>query len=168
MGAFRTQDGFINIAPMPNHWPAFCKTTGLEALIDDPKYSSFDARVEHRAELIVEIEKATTQKSSDYWIEALNEARVPCGPIYAMDQVFADPQIVHSGIASKVRSPARGEIEVVGQPLHLTRTPNRRRRFSYAGARLRRTHSGHTSTLRIFGRRYCSAEKRQRGLELRA
>ena len=70
---------------MPNHWPAFCKTTGLEALIDDPKYSSFDARVAHRAELIVEIEKATTQKSSDYWIEALNEARVPCGPIYAMD-----------------------------------------------------------------------------------
>ena len=125
MGAFRTQDGFINIAPMPNHWTAFCKTTGLEALIDDPKYSSFDARVAHRAELIVEIEKATTQKSSDYWIEALNEARVPCGPIYAMDQVFADPQIVHSGIASKVRSSARGEIEVVGQPLHLTRTPNR-------------------------------------------
>ena len=125
MGAFRTEDGFINIAPMPNHWPAFCRTAGLDALIDDPKYSSFDARAENRADLIVEIEKVTTQKPSDFWIEALNEARVPCGPIYAMDQVFADPQIVHSGIAKKVASPVRGEIEIVGQPLHLTRTPNR-------------------------------------------
>ena len=125
MGAFRTQDGFINIAPMPAHWRAFCKTTGLDALIDDPKYATFDARVKHRAELIVEIERATTQQTSNHWIEALNNARVPCGPIYSMDQVFADPQIIHSGIARRVVSPVRGEIEVVGQPMHLSRTPNR-------------------------------------------
>ena len=125
MGAFRTQDGFINIAPMPAHWPAFCKTAGLDALLEDPRFATFDARVDNRSALIVEIEKATTQKSSDHWIEALNDARVPCGPIYMMDQVFADPQIVHSGIASKVSSPDRGEFEIVGQPLHMTRTPNR-------------------------------------------
>ncbi|PPR11263.1 MAG: Acetyl-CoA:oxalate CoA-transferase [Alphaproteobacteria bacterium MarineAlpha11_Bin1] len=125
MGAFRTQDSFINIAPMPNHWSAFCQTLGMERLIDDPKYATFDARVQHRAELIVEIEKLTIQKPSEFWIQALNKARVPCGPIYTMDEVFADPQIVHSGIASKVTSPIRGDIELVGQPLHLSRTPNR-------------------------------------------
>ena len=125
MGAFRTQDSFINIAPMPNHWAAFCKTVGLDQFIDHPKYATFDARVENRAELIVEIEKMTTQRTSDHWIQALNDARVPCGPIYTMDQVFSDPQIIHSGVASKVTSAALGNIEVIAQPLHLSRTPNR-------------------------------------------
>mgnify|MGYP001158417876 CR=1 FL=1 len=125
MGAFRTTDGYINIAPMPYHWETFCRTAGLDALLDDPRFESFDARYENRPALIEEIEKVTSTQPSVYWIEALNDARIPCGPIYAMDQVFADPQIRHSGIAKKVTSTGRGEIEIVGQPLHLSRTPNR-------------------------------------------
>ena len=125
MGAFRTKDSYINIAPMPEMWARFCKTTGLDALVDDPRFSTFDARYENRPALIGEIEKVTTTQTSAYWIELLNGARIPCGPIYTLDEVFADPQVIHSGIAKKVTSAKLGEFEIVGQPLHMTRTPNR-------------------------------------------
>ncbi|MEX2455630.1 MAG: CoA transferase [Rhodospirillaceae bacterium] len=125
MGAFRTSDSYINIAPMPEMWARFCRTAGLDRLIDDPRFSSFDARYANRPALIEEIEKATMQQTSAYWIETLNEARIPCGPIYTLDETFADPQVVHAGIAKKVSTAAMGDIEIIAQPLHLTRTPNR-------------------------------------------
>ncbi len=125
MGTFRTSDGHVNMAPMPDMWPRFCEALGIERLVDDPRFSSFDARHENRSALIEEIEKATVLVASDRWIERLNDARIPCGPIYTMDQTFADPQVRHVGIATTVESERLGEIEVVGQPLHLSRTPNR-------------------------------------------
>ena len=125
MGAFRTRDGFINIAPMPDHWPRFCQTLSLDGLMDDPRFASFEARYENRADLIHEIEKVTINRLSDELVHTLNNARIPCGPIYTLDQVFADPQIKHIGLAKKVNSPARGEIEIIAQPVHLSRTPNR-------------------------------------------
>ena len=125
MGAFRTRDGFINIAPMPDHWPRFCQTLSLDGLMDDPRFASFEARYENRADLIHEIEKVTINRLSDELVHTLNNARIPCGPIYTLDQVFADPQIKHIGLAKKVNSPVRGEIEIIAQPVHLSRTPNR-------------------------------------------
>jgi formyl-CoA transferase len=59
------------------------------------------------------------------WIDRLNEAGVPSGPIYRMDEVFADPQVRHLGIAQSVHHPALGDIDVVGQAVHLDRTPSR-------------------------------------------
>ena len=88
MGAFRTSDSFINIAPMPEMWARFCETTGLDALADDPRFATFDDRYENRPELITEIEKVTVTQTSAYWIELLNGARIPCGPIYTLDEVF--------------------------------------------------------------------------------
>jgi len=125
MGAFRTSDSFINIAPMPEMWGRFCETTGLDALADDPRFATFDDRYKNRPALIAEIEKVTVTQTSAYWIELLNGARIPCGPIYTLDQVFADPQVIHTGIAKKVSSKALGDFEIVAQPVHLMRTPNR-------------------------------------------
>jgi crotonobetainyl-CoA:carnitine CoA-transferase CaiB-like acyl-CoA transferase len=125
MGAFRTRDGYINIAPMPDMWPRFCNVMGLDALPQDDRFATFEARYANRPALIEEIEAVTSTQDSAYWIELLNDARIPCGPIYTLDQAFADPQIVHTGIARKVHSEKMGDFEIVGQPLHLTRTPNR-------------------------------------------
>jgi crotonobetainyl-CoA:carnitine CoA-transferase CaiB-like acyl-CoA transferase len=61
--------------------------------------------------------------SSAEWIARLNQAGVPCGPIYNMDQVFADPQVAQIGIAQPVTHPTLGEIHVVGQGVNLSRTP---------------------------------------------
>ena len=125
MGAFRTSDGFINIAPMPDHWPRFCESTGLDKLLKDPRFFSFEARFDNRQQLIDEIERITRTKTSAYWIKLLNDVRIPCGPIYTLEQTFSDPQIRHTGIAKTVTSPTLGEIKIVGQPVHLTRTLNR-------------------------------------------
>ena len=125
MGTFRTSDGYINMAPMPEMWERFCRTLGLERLVEDPRFATFEARHANRQALTAEIESVTALSASAHWIERLNAERIPCGPVYTMDQTFSDPQVRHTGIARKIRSHRLGEIEVVGQPLHLSRTPNR-------------------------------------------
>mgnify|MGYP001570533548 CR=1 FL=1 len=61
--------------------------------------------------------------TSGEWIDALNGAGVPCGPIYTIDQVFADPQVQHLGIAAPVDHPTLGKIRLVNQAVTLSRTP---------------------------------------------
>jgi crotonobetainyl-CoA:carnitine CoA-transferase CaiB-like acyl-CoA transferase len=62
-------------------------------------------------------------RTSDEWLEKLEAVRVPAGPIYKMDEVFADPQVQHLGIAVPCHHDARGDIAIVGQPIDLSRTP---------------------------------------------
>ena len=59
----------------------------------------------------------TRQKTSAEWIKILNDAGVPCGPIYRIDEAFADPQVRHLEMAQPVRSPALGELTIVGHPV---------------------------------------------------
>ena len=65
----------------------------------------------------------TRDKTSADWIEALNMASVPSGPIYKMNEVFADPQVEHLAMTRVVPHAVLGEVEVVGQPIELSRTP---------------------------------------------
>ena len=125
MGTFETSDGAVNIAPMPHMWAKLCRLLGLEALIEHPDYATFEARTRNRAKLNAEIGAVTRQRTSGDWIAYLNEGGICCGPIYTIDQTFADPQVRHLGIAQEVDTPERGRIEVVGQPIHLSRTPNK-------------------------------------------
>jgi crotonobetainyl-CoA:carnitine CoA-transferase CaiB-like acyl-CoA transferase len=64
----------------------------------------------------------TRGKSSAAWIDDLNAAGVPCGPIYSMDQVFADPQVKHLGMAREVQHPTRGTVGLVGQAISMSRS----------------------------------------------
>jgi crotonobetainyl-CoA:carnitine CoA-transferase CaiB-like acyl-CoA transferase len=66
----------------------------------------------------------TATKSSSEWIDIMNEAGVPCGPIYHIDQVFADPQVKHLGIVQPVEHPTLGRLDLVGQAVTLSRTPS--------------------------------------------
>ena len=83
------------------------------------------ARVASRDRLNAMIEEITTSMTSAALVEAMNAAGIPCGPIYSIDQTFADPQVAHLGLAQKVVSGKLGEIALVGQPLTLSRTPSR-------------------------------------------
>ena len=65
----------------------------------------------------------TKTNTSAHWIEALNTAGVPCGPINTIDMTFAEPQVKHLGIARPVQHPKLGEIKVVGQPINLSDFP---------------------------------------------
>lgn len=124
-GVFETKDGYINIAATGQViWERFCKAMNAEKLMTDPRYSSGAARSENRDALNAEINQRTKAKDSETWIEYFNEAGVPAGAINSIDQVFADPQVQHLGMAEKLHSEAIGDIELVAQAVKLHRTPS--------------------------------------------
>jgi len=125
-GVFKTTDGHINVACAGQKiWERFCEAVDAQWLAESPDYASAAARLKNRDALNAEIDKITSRRSGADWVEALNEAGVPCGPIYSIDQVFSDPQVEHLGIAQSVAKPNGETLNVVGQPVVLSRTPSR-------------------------------------------
>ena len=119
-GVFKTADGYINIAASGQLYERLCRALDAPDLIKHPDYVDFMLRSKNRDALNREIESRTVKRTSAEWIEALNKAGVPCGPIYTMDKVFADPQVQHLGIAKPVQHPELGEFRVVGQGVNLS------------------------------------------------
>ncbi len=124
-GVFKTADGHINVATTgQTMWERLCGTIGAEALIGRPDYASAKLRSQNRNALNAELEKFFLARPSADWIERLNEAGVPSGPIYSIDQTFADPQVEHLGIVQRIAKPDGTTLSVVGQPVALSRTPS--------------------------------------------
>ena len=101
------------------------KALALAELVDREEYKTPHDRYRNRPALNAEIDLVTRTKDTQEWIDLMNEVGVPCGPIYSLDQTFDDPQIRHLQIAQNVESPALGPTTIIGQPIHMTRTPNR-------------------------------------------
>jgi formyl-CoA transferase len=122
-GVFATADGHINIAAAGNDiYRRLCRALGREELAGHPDYATDSARSANRKALNAEIEAVTRGRTSAAWIDSLNAAGVPCGPIYSMDQVFADPQVKHLGMAHPAVHPTRGAVGVVAQPIVMSRS----------------------------------------------
>lgn len=125
-GVFKTSDGYINIAATGQRiWERCCQAFGKSEWIKDARFATGDARSTNRDVLNEGIEAVTLTNTSAYWVEALNEQGVPCGPIYKVDEVFADPQVQHLGIAQTLNGGNRGDVAYVGQPIDMSRTPSR-------------------------------------------
>jgi crotonobetainyl-CoA:carnitine CoA-transferase CaiB-like acyl-CoA transferase len=125
-GVFATADGHINVAASGQEiWRRFCRAIGHEELTRNPAYAEPADRSKNRDALNADLAAILRRHSSAHWIELLNEAGVPCGPINTIDQVFADPQVRHLGLAQRVHSHERGDVELVGQPIEMSRTPSR-------------------------------------------
>jgi formyl-CoA transferase len=125
-GVFRTKDGHINIASAGDEiFVRLCRALEAPDLADHPDYRTGRLRSQHRQALNAAIERVTKERDSAEWIDRFNRAGVPAGPIYAINEVFADPQVKHLGIAQSVEHPALGRIELVGQAVSLSRTPSR-------------------------------------------
>jgi formyl-CoA transferase len=125
-GVFRTKDGHINIASAGDEiFVRLCRALEAPDLAEHPDYRTGRLRSQHRQALNAAIERVTKERDSAEWIDRFNKAGVPAGPIYAINEVFADPQVQHLGIAQNVEHPALGRIELVGQAVSLSRTPSR-------------------------------------------
>ena len=125
-GVYKTSDGFINIATTGGRiWEDFARTLGLSELISRPEYATASNRSKNRDALNAEINAITEQRSSDHWVAAFNEAGVPCGPIYSIDEVFEDKQVKHLGLAQNVPNAENRPIRLVAQPFSLSRTPSK-------------------------------------------
>ena len=121
---FRARDGYLNIAPAgQDMYQRFCKAIDRMDLYSDERFNTPQQRQRNRDELNDIIADCLKDGTVADWVERINAAGVPCGPVYTIDQTFADPQVQHLGIARKVSHPKLGEIEVLGTPVTLTRTP---------------------------------------------
>ncbi len=125
MGVFATADGHMNIAAGGEAiWQRFCQAMDLTELPDHPDYAGAAERSKNRDALNELIEAKTRQQTTAHWVQFLNDSGVPCGEINSIDQVFENPQIKHLGMAQTVNSTERGDIELVGQPIGMSRTPS--------------------------------------------
>lgn len=122
-GVFKTSDGYINIAASGALFERLCRAIDAPELIKHPDYVDFKLRLKNRDAVNAEITQRTVKRTSAEWIEILNQAGVPCGPIYTIDKMFADPQVQQLGMPQPVLHPVLGRIEIVGQGVKLTRTP---------------------------------------------
>jgi len=120
MGVFPTADGHVNIAAStPGQFQHFCEVAGRLDWPNDPRWSSSRRRTENRAVLNEAIGEATREHSSAWWVERLEAAGVPCGPILSIDQVFADPQVKHLRMAAPAQHPRLGAMEMVDSPINM-------------------------------------------------
>jgi formyl-CoA transferase len=122
-GVFKTRDSHINIATTGGRiWERFAQAIDAPELLTHPDYATIKLRSENRNALNAEIEQHMMKRPTAEWVTILNEAGVPCGPIYAINEVFDDEQVKHLGIAQQLPD---GGKHLVGQPVTLSRTPSR-------------------------------------------
>jgi crotonobetainyl-CoA:carnitine CoA-transferase CaiB-like acyl-CoA transferase len=126
-GVFKTKDSHINIAVTGRKiWERFCKAIDAEDFLANKDYATAADRSKNRDVLNAEIERRLEGRTGAEWIEALNAAGVPCGRIYKMDEMFADPQVQHLKPYDELDSPAKGpKTKYLAQPVRLSRTPSK-------------------------------------------
>lgn len=123
-GVFPTKDGHINIAASGGEiFMRLCQALEREDWTEDARFASGKSRTENRDALNEQIAQITKTRTNQEWIALLNEAGVPCGPINNIQEVFEDPQVKHLGMAHPVEHPTLGNIEILSQPVQMTRTP---------------------------------------------
>ena len=122
--AFRTADGWINLGGgSPTFWPIICRVLGVPALVEDTRFATPPLRVKNRAALAELLQARFTTAGTAAWLERLEAAGVPAGPILDYGQVFADPHVRHREMAVEVEHPRAGRSRVLGIPVKLSSTP---------------------------------------------
>ena len=120
MGAFPTSDKPINIAASSaKQWAIFAKAAGHPEWLEVEEWKTLKGRSNDRKRLNEVISDVTSQKPSEYWIELLEEAGIPCGPINKVDQVFDDPQVKHLRMAMPMKHPVRGDTHLVSSAINM-------------------------------------------------
>ena len=129
-GAFQAKDGLLNIAVGTEpQWRRLCEAMDLSELADDPRFSNFRERDVHRRELLEILNARFREKPRDEWLQRLIEADIVAGPVYRIDEVFRDPQVLHTEMLQEISHPTIGALKLVGFPVKLSRTPPRIERY---------------------------------------
>jgi formyl-CoA transferase len=126
MGVYRARDGYFNLAVgNDDMWARLCKAIDRPGLAEDARFTGAVTRVRNRRELDAVLDEVFMRRTAAEWVEALNATGVASGPIYTLDQVFADPQVKASGLVREVANAAWGPHKVLALPVTLSRTPAR-------------------------------------------
>ena len=122
MGTYRTLDGLINIAGL-RAIEVFTDVIGAGSLLDEERFATAGSRRANREAFNEACEACLMTEPTAHWIEALNAVGIPAGPVYAMDEVFADPQVAHLAMAERVEGPGGSAVSVLRHPVTLSETP---------------------------------------------
>jgi crotonobetainyl-CoA:carnitine CoA-transferase CaiB-like acyl-CoA transferase len=126
MGVYRARDGYFNLAVgNDDMWRRCGQAVGQPGLGDDPRFARAADRVKNREELDGILDGLFLKRTAAEWVEVLNAAGVASGPIYTVDQVFADAQVRQMALVAETANAAWGPHKVIALPVHLSRTPAR-------------------------------------------
>jgi crotonobetainyl-CoA:carnitine CoA-transferase CaiB-like acyl-CoA transferase len=120
---FPTSDGHVILGANNDvQFRRLCEVAGAPELAADPRFSTNSMRLAHRAELVDRLAGLTRQHTTQDWVDRLEAAGLPCGPVNTIDRVFDDPQVLHREMKISMAHPA-SEVPLIGSPLKLSDTP---------------------------------------------
>ena len=127
--AFETSDGYVNIgAANQANWERLCAAIGRDDLVTDPRFVEPRDRMSNIDDLVSTLEVTFAQQTSDHWLETLEAAGVPAGPINDLAQVYDDPQVRAREMMVETDHPVAGRVKNIGIPIKLSETPGQFRR----------------------------------------
>ena len=122
--AFQSADGYLILAiGNDSQFRRFCELAGRPELASDMRYAKNRSRVKNRATLIPELVEILKARSTDWWLEQLNQKGIPCGPIASIGEVFDNPQVKHRGMQLELDHMTAGKVPSVANPIKLSDSP---------------------------------------------
>jgi crotonobetainyl-CoA:carnitine CoA-transferase CaiB-like acyl-CoA transferase len=123
MGTYRASDGHLNVAaPSDRLWARLCAVLDAHGLAADERYATARDRYRNRDALNEDLDACFATRPRQEWVAALDAAGIPCGPVLAVDEVFADPQVEHLKMLEPVDHPVRGPVDVLRNPITMSRS----------------------------------------------
>src|SRR5690606_3890910 len=123
-GVFRAKDGYLTLgATGEKRWRKLCEILGTEEWLTDPRFATNGARHENRLLLADLISEKLQARTADEWERIFNEAGIPCGPIYRVDQALEHPQVRHREMVVERAHPTMGTVRLLGVPVKFSETP---------------------------------------------
>jgi formyl-CoA transferase/CoA:oxalate CoA-transferase len=124
--AFQTADGYVTVAAGNERlWRLFVHAIGLDRLAEDPRFATNPCRVANHPALLEILTPVFRAQPTAHWLELFDAAGIPCGPIYTVDQVVSDPQVLSRGMVQQVTHPCYGTVNMLGFPVKFSETPGR-------------------------------------------
>ena len=124
MGLFEASDGVFNLgASGEGNWVRLCQLIDRNDWLADPEFLNETLRVKYRERLNAALAEIFKHKTVTEWVDSLNEAGVPAGPVYTVPQVFEDVQVKHLGVTTPLMTGFGKEMHYITQPVTLARTP---------------------------------------------
>jgi crotonobetainyl-CoA:carnitine CoA-transferase CaiB-like acyl-CoA transferase len=125
---FPTSDGHVILgANNDQQFRRLCEFAGAPELAADARFTTNALRLKHRDTIVELVSELTRRHTTQHWVDGLEKAGLPCGPVNSIDQVFADPQVIHRNMKITMAHPA-GNVPLIASPLRLSETPVRYRR----------------------------------------
>ncbi len=125
-GRFQARDGYLNIAAGNDAmWSKLADALGHAEWCEDPRFADARGRVKHRVALTTAIDAVLATAPVAEWVERINAAGVPCGPVLTLDEVFRDPQVLARDMLQELPHPGVGVFRTTGLPVKLSETPGR-------------------------------------------